>query len=303
MVEASKTSEIKGKEERSLLTHYLTLHPDAPIDLHMHTTFSDGRWPAEQLIDFLATEGFALVAVTDHDRVDKVAEIQQLGAARNLTVLSGVEISTYWKGKPTDVLCYGFDPTQNELAPLTERLSRQKTENALEVYEELLRQGYRFPRQEDVLASKGGKVQRAFDNIDLLREHGYIKGWSDGHIILEKAGYRSIRPEMDETVEAAHKSNALCLIAHPGRRENGFTYYTPALLDELLAEIPMDGIELIHPYHSPEDIEMYREYAAQHNLLVSTGSDSHSHPGRMPLKHRAEISRRLLERLGIAISA
>ena len=52
------------------LTTNLTLAPDASIDLHMHTNFSDGRWPAQQLIDFLVTEGYALVSVTDHDRVD-----------------------------------------------------------------------------------------------------------------------------------------------------------------------------------------------------------------------------------------
>lgn len=53
----------------------LTLAPDAAIDLHMHTTYSDGRWPAQQLIDYLVSEHFDLVAVTDHDRIDKVTEI------------------------------------------------------------------------------------------------------------------------------------------------------------------------------------------------------------------------------------
>ncbi len=54
------------------LTTHLTLAPGASIDLHMHTNYSDGRWPAQQLIDFLVAEGFDLVAVTDHDRVDMV---------------------------------------------------------------------------------------------------------------------------------------------------------------------------------------------------------------------------------------
>src|SRR5712691_9181982 len=104
---------------------------------------------------------------------------------------------------------------------------------------------------------------------------------------------------MGETVAAAHKSGAVCLIAHPGRREHGFTFYPPELLDQLRAEIPIDGIEVYHPYHSPEIVKTYQEYVRKHNLLLSTGSDSHSIPGRMPMKYRAEISRELLERVGI----
>jgi 3',5'-nucleoside bisphosphate phosphatase len=69
------------------------ISPDTPIDLQMHTTYSDGRWSAEQLFDYLAQEGFGLVAVTDHDRVDTVASIQQLGAQKQVPVLPAVEIS------------------------------------------------------------------------------------------------------------------------------------------------------------------------------------------------------------------
>ncbi len=91
------------------------------------------------------------------------------------------------------------------------------------------------------------------------------------------------------------------LIAHPGRREGGFTFYAPALLDQLRADVAIDGIEVYHPYHDAEIIEAYLEYVDKHNLLMSTGSDSHCMPGRMPMKYRAEISRNLLERVGIHI--
>ncbi|HEV2662936.1 MAG TPA: PHP domain-containing protein, partial [Ktedonobacteraceae bacterium] len=79
-------------------TQNLTLTPSASVDLHMHTNYSDGRWPAQQLIDYLASEHFDLVAITDHDRVDKVAEIRSLAAEKGLPVLSGVEMSTQWNG-------------------------------------------------------------------------------------------------------------------------------------------------------------------------------------------------------------
>ncbi len=280
----------------------ITLTPDASVDLHMHTTYSDGRWPAQQLIDYLVTEGFQLVAVTDHDRVDKVAEIQALGAEKHLPILAGVEISTDWNGKMGHMLCYGFDPQQNALRALTEKVVRLQLENTQAVNEELQRKGYSFPRQEELLKENGGKLRRPSDNALLLREHGYALNWQAAMQMITEAGFTSLKADMAETVNAVHESGAVCLIAHPGRRESGFTFYDPALLDQLRSEIPIDGIEIYHPYHNKETIATYLAYVEKNNLLYSAGSDSHSIPGRMPNKHRAEIIRKLLERLGVKIA-
>ncbi len=285
------------------LTANLTLAPTASIDLHMHTNYSDGRWPAQQLIDYLASEHFDLVSITDHDRVDKVAEIRSLAAEKGLPVLPGVEMSTEWDGRMAHMLCYGFDPDQNDLRLVTEKVVRLQLENTHEVNAELRRQGYDFSRQEEVLTENDGKLRLPSDNIRLLVAHGYAANGREGLQRIEQAGFRSIMADMGETVAAAHRSGALCLIAHPGRRERGFTYYDITLLDRLRAEIPIDGIEVYHPYHSQETIETYLEYVQKHDLLLSTGSDSHSIPGRMPRKHRAEISRKLLERLGITVTS
>ena len=96
---------------------HLQIHisSDTPIDLQMDTTHSDGRWSAEQLYDYLAEAGFGLVAVTDHDRVETVASIQQLGAQKHVPALAAVEISAEWCGKMGDVLCFGFDPHDQAL--------------------------------------------------------------------------------------------------------------------------------------------------------------------------------------------
>ncbi len=267
----------------------------------MHTTYSDGRWPAQQLIDYLVNEGFDLVAVTDHDRVDMVANTQALAAAKNLPVLAGVEMSTERNGQMGHMLCYGFDPANNYLTTVTENVVRMQLENTHAVHDELLRRGYTFPREAEVLAENDGKLRRPADNGRLLREHGYAADWQTALRMIREAGFHSIMANMAETVDAAHRSGAVCLIAHPGRREHNFTFYDTALLDQLRAEIPIDGIEVYHPYHSPEIIETYLAYVKKHNLLFSTGSDSHSMPGRMPIKHRAEVSRQLLERLGIQV--
>lgn len=283
------------------LTTNLTLDPGAAVDLHMHTMYSDGRWPVQQLIDYLVAEHFDLVAVTDHDRVDKVAEIQELAAQQNLPVLSGVEVSTEWNGKMGHMLCYGFNPSDNHLSDVTEKVARLQLENTYQVNQELRDRGHAFPRQEEILAANDGQLRRPSDNALLLREHGYAASWQAAMQMIREAGFRSIMADMAETVDAAHRSGALCLIAHPGRRESGFTFYDPSLLDQLRQEIPIDGIEVYHPYHRQDIIEAYQQYVQKHDLLFSAGSDSHCVPGRMPIKHRAEVSRRLLLRLGVSV--
>ncbi len=87
------------------MTPHLALAPDAAIGLQLHTTYRDGTWMPEQLIDYLVREQFGLVAITDHDRVDTVASLQHLAAEKQLPLLAAVEMSTSWKGELTDVLC------------------------------------------------------------------------------------------------------------------------------------------------------------------------------------------------------
>lgn len=277
---------------------------DTSIDLHLHTTYSDGRWSAEELLDHLAQEGFGLVAVTDHDRVETVASIQQLGAQKGVRVLAGVEISAEWRGQMGDVLCYGFDSDDAALRALANRVRQGQKENAEEVYAELLRRGYKFPRRQEFLAKNAGELRVAGDCANLLIKHGYLPDWPSAFDMIRDAGYREFKADMAETVEIVHRIGGAALIAHPGRGQREpreFTFYTPELLDQVRAEIPIDGIEAYYPTHTPELVETYLAYAQQHDLLVSAGSDSHGPPGRMPIKYQAKLCRGLFERVGIQV--
>ncbi|GCE22227.1 PHP domain-containing protein [Dictyobacter kobayashii] len=274
----------------------LQISSTTPIDLQMHTTYSDGRWSAEQLFEYLAQERFGLVAVTDHDRVDTVERIQHLGVQKQVPVLAAVEISAQFHGKMADVLCFGFDPHDQALRTIADDVRQRQKDNAERVYEELQSRGYRFPHPQDLrVAGDCGK---------LLIKQGMVPDWPSALTLLTDAGYCEMKADIGQAVEAAHQSGGVALIAHPGRglRESQeFTDYTPELLDQVRAEIPLDGIEVYYPTHSPEQVETYLAYAMKHDLLISAGSDSHGPPGRMPIKYRAELCRRLLERVGIQV--
>ncbi len=296
------------------LTTRLVLAPDAVIDLQMHTTYSDGTWTPEQLIDYLVNERFGLVAITDHDRVDTVASLQHLAAEKQLPVLAAVEMSTSWKGEATDILCYGFDPEKNELNDLAQDVARRQRENTREVYENLRRRGYTFPNPQERVKERGGEPQQLHELIALLekpgsqqpheliallKNSGYVTGETSPGEMITDAGFFFATNDIAAVVDAAHRSGGVCLIAHPGRGGE-FTRYDVSLLDRLRQEVPIDGFEVYYPAHTPEQIAMYLEYARKHRLLTSSGSDSHG-PDKKPIKYQAELSRSLLERVGIQI--
>src|SRR5262249_54427101 len=160
----------------------------------------------------------------DHDRVDKVSEIQALAAEQQLPILSGVEMSTEWNGLMGDLLCYGFDPEQNELAPIAEEIVRMRIENTYKVYDNLIRKGYEFPRQTEIFPETDGRLTYPYQNAILLQRHGYATNGSSAMRIVIEAGYRSQRVDMGRTVDAVHRSGGVALIAHPGRRERNFTF-------------------------------------------------------------------------------
>jgi predicted metal-dependent phosphoesterase TrpH len=291
----------------NLSTTRLTLASDAAIDLHLHTTYSDGTWTPEQLLDYLVREQFGLVAIADHDRADTVAALQQLALDKHQPVLVAAEMTSMRKDEMsdlvdmTDLLCFGFDPDRNALNDLAQDLLRRQRENTREVYENLRRKGYTFPQSPDALSVilEKPSPEQPHELVALLKRHGYGIGEpSAGKIVLE-VGVTFAMNDLAAVVEAAHQGGGVCLIAHPGHKD-GFVTYDVQLLDKLRQDVPIDGLEVYTPKHTPEQTAMYLEYAQQHHLLISSGSDSHR-PDKPPIKYPAELSRTLLERVGIQI--
>jgi predicted metal-dependent phosphoesterase TrpH len=282
-----------------LTINNLVLARDAAIDLQMHTTLSDGTWTPEALMDHLVAEGFGLVAITDHERTDTVAFWQQLGAKKGLPVLVAVEMTARWRGEYTDVLCFGFVGEENELSKLAQDIIRRQEEAIRVVYENLCRKGLVFADGDLAIILTSPSAQQPADLMALLDKYGYSTKEVSAYQMLVDAGFQWTTCEIADACEAAHRSGAMCLLAHPGRG-SGWLRFDETLLDELHQEVPIDGLEVYYPAHTPEQINSYLEYAKQHDLLVSAGSDSHG-PDKKPIKYQAELCQKLLARLGIRV--
>jgi 3',5'-nucleoside bisphosphate phosphatase len=275
----------------------LILSPDAAIDLQLHTVCSDGTWTAEALLDHLIAAGFSLAAITDHDRTDTQVDLQKCAAEKEFPLLVAVEMSSLWKGQLTDFLCYGFDPGKSPLDALAQDTTCRQHDNTRQVFEHLRGEGYLFQDAtlEEMMAKPAAQQLPAL--LALVTAH-LINDQPVGKTLLD-AGFAYMTQPPTAIVEAAHQSGGICMLAHPGRSD-GFICYDRDLLEELRAEAAIDGIEAHYPLHTPEQTALYLDYAAQYDLLVSAGSDSH-HPEKPPLKYSANLSRDFLERLGIRV--
>lgn len=283
-------------------TDGLVLAADAAIDLQVHTHYSDGKWTPEALIDHLRQEGFRLAAITDHDRADTAPELQRLALEKGMPILIAAEVTASWKGEMTDVLCFGFDPEKPALSDLTKDVLRRQQDNTREVYTNIVKKGYTFANGEAELKAilEKPSAQQPHELVALLQRHEYGTGDPSVGKILMEAGFAWAMTDIAAAVEAAHQSGGVALLAHPGR-DDGFVCYNADLLDELRADVPIDGFEAYYPKHTAEQTTMFVDYARRHDLLTSSGSDSHA-PDKPPIKYRAELSRKLLERVGIRVA-
>lgn len=282
-----------------LSTEGLVLAPDAAIDLQVHTHFSDGTWTPEALIEYLLQEEFGLIAITDHERVDSLVSIQELAIEKNMPILVAVEMMCRWQDGITDILCYGFNPENNELSALAEKSAQGQCENSEKIFENLSQKGFSFQEAEihKILAKPSS--QQPQEIFDFLTKNNYGTEEMPVGRLMKEAGFDWITSDIADVVKAAHQSDAVCLIAHPGR-DDGFVCYDADLLDQLRQDVPIDGIEVHYPKHSPEQTAMFLEYVQKHDLLMSAGSDSHGSKKR-PIKYPAHLSQKLLERVGIQI--
>lgn len=280
----------------------LTIGGSDPIDLQTHTIYSDGHWQPAGLMAHLAEAGFRVAAVTDHDQMDHIDEMVALGAAAGVHIIPAVEVTTTWRGYLAHLLCFAERFTGDTLRDLTRATNERQRANTQAVYEELLRRGYTFPRQDEVLPERGGIPAHPFDNSRLLRAHGYAKTRAEDLALIHDAGFVSTTADLGEAVAAAHASGGVAVLGHPGRRGDEFTAYDDALLDALRAEVPLDGLEVYYPLHTPEQVQAFEAYTARHGLLRSAGSDSHGPRQRLPIAYPAGLARDLLQRCGVAVA-
>lgn len=244
------------------------------IDLHLHTTASDGRLRPLALVALAADVGLRVVSVTDHDTVAGLAEAREAADAHGLRLISGIEITAVDSGRDIHVLGYFFDAADADLLGFLEAQRAARIERVREIALRL--QSLDCAIDLDALlaatpSASGRSVGRPLV-ADALVAAGHAVDRRDAFDRLlgdsRPAFVPRCGPDVARVVEAIARAGGVASLAHPGL----------VGVDDRIPGYAASGllaIEARHRDHSPSDEARYRRLAATLDLAVSGGSDFH----------------------------
>ncbi len=241
------------------------------IDLHMHSTVSDGTYTPQELVQMAQQRNLSAIALTDHDSAEGVRMAQQAADGTGLEVVPGVELSTY-DGQEMHILGYFIQPENAALKQYLERMAHSRVERVQAMVRKLSGNGFSIS-WEEVRRRAQHMVSRVHIAQSLV-EKGYAAsvGEAFDRLIGEGKPYFVRRQQIgpQEAIQAIHEAGGLAVLAHP------YFLHCDAALEERLRRLPeLDGIECHYPRHTQEQCEEYQRLARKFGLLETGGSDFH----------------------------
>ena len=250
------------------------------IDLHCHSTISDGLLTPTQLVERAATRGVSMLALTDHDDLGGLDEARCVANKKNIIFINGVEISVTWRNRTLHIVGLDVDPKHLPLVQGLEAIRSGRVTRASNIAAQLDKFGVQGSLEGAYYyAGEGGLIGRTHF-ARFLAEQGYaknVKSVFKKYLVKGKPGYVSHQwAPLSDAVDWICGSGGKAVIAHPARYKLG-----KDLLDELLFEFRALGgsaIEVITASHTPEQSLLFAHHANRMGLLASRGSDFHG-PG------------------------
>ena len=247
------------------------------IDLHCHSTISDGLLTPAKLVERAAMRGVETLALTDHDDIAGLAEARQIAEAKNITFINGVEISVSWRGRTLHIVGLDIDPEYTPLVAGLAAIRAGRSQRAENIAAELAKIGI-HGSLEGAYAHVGER--RLIGRTHFARflvEQGYakdVKSVFKKYLIKGKPGYAAHEwTALSDAISWICGSGGRAVIAHPGRYDLGKN-----VLKDLLNEfctLGGTGIEVVTSSHTPDQVKHFAQHAQNMDLLVSCGSDFH----------------------------
>ncbi|MDL2259994.1 PHP domain-containing protein [Deltaproteobacteria bacterium OttesenSCG-928-K17] len=244
------------------------------VDLHTHSSASDGALEPAELAQAAKTAGLSAVALTDHDTIDGLAAFKAAADALGLTAVGGVEISLEHSGT---MHLLGLNAGGGDGIPAAlKSLKTYRVERNLKMLDLLGRQGYYLSWEKLLETARGGQMGRPHFAALLLKK-GYFKTRDEvfDHLLGKgKPGYvdkRRLAPE--EGLAMLREARWAPVLAHPvslGLEAGQWPKYIDQLKSWGLA-----GLEVNHPSHNPDQVEFFAALARNSGLVATGGSDYH----------------------------
>jgi hypothetical protein len=256
----------------------------SPIDLHAHSTISDGTLTPAALVARATARGLDVLALTDHDDTAGIAEAKAEAAGTSLTLVPGVEVSASFEGETIHVVGLHVDPANAVLSAGLAAVREGRDGRARRIADGLARAGvagaYEGARKHVTSERLMSRTHFARFLVEVKRARTMQDAF-DRYLGPGKAGYVAHAwADLGDAVSWIHAAGGQAVIAHPGRYR-----LSAAGMRRLLARFKDaggDGIEVQSPSHASRDSEQVQGYARAFGLLASAGSDFHD-PGESPL--------------------
>lgn len=246
------------------------------IDLHCHTTASDGGLSPTALVDMAAATGLEYLAITDHDTCAGLAEARVAAAQHRLNLISGIELSSNWNDKGIHVVGLGFDEEHAVMRAAVEQQTQARLQRSQLIDEQL--------RQRDM----EGVIEKArqYASSDVLGRPHFAKAMVElGYVESEPEAFkrylgsgrpgdiRSQWPSLETVIGWITASGGIAVLAHPLKYDLNWSR-----LQTLLAEFAEAGggaMEVSYGGENPNRVIDLTRIARQHGLKMSVGSDFH----------------------------
>lgn len=246
------------------------------IDLHGHTTASDGSLSPTELIKLADSLSITHLAVTDHDTIDGLAEACEAADSLKISLIAGIELSVDVDDDSIHLLGYGIDFRSKLLKETLSKLRVSRNDRNSRIVQKLIGLGYAIS-MDDVDAITTGTAASRGHIAKALITNGEVESVQDAFDKLLSRGKPAYcdryRLSMAEACSLVHSVGGIAVWAHPGLHEDK--------LDRLLGQMPdwvksgLDGIETDYSQHSVEMRDYLRSVAELHGLIYTGGSDFH----------------------------
>ena len=252
-----------------------------PSDMHVHTTFSDGRLTPEEIVAAAKAAGLTYLAITDHDTVDGIRHLYEAGLypLKTLRLIPGIEFSCEVDGHDVHILGYDFDIYNQELIDKVTELSESRWTRFAQMTDKLQALGYDIT-ETDVLAIAG--TSRSIGRAHVARalgKKGIVPTVHEAFTELLEHGRPAYIPHFrllpEEAVALIRRAGGVPVLAHPKLVRDD------ELVERLLT-LDFGGIEVYYPQHDAADTARYKALAERHGMRLTGGSDFHALPHREP---------------------
>lgn len=246
------------------------------IDLHIHTTASDGEFSPSEIIDKALLNGLTHIAITDHDTINGLDEAISYAKGKNIVVIPGVELNAKVSKGQMHILGYFIDYSNTEFIKAMKKFEEERNSRNDKFIEMFNQLGIDISL-EDVKKYAIGTVIGKPHFARVLLEKGYTQDIEEGFDkFFNQEPLKSIKRisySPKEIIKLIKSAGGTAVLAHPQSLKLDNEELERTILE--LKDLGLDGLECYHSKQSDEEMNFFKTLAEKHNMLITLGSDYH----------------------------